>query len=100
MGMYTYLQSALGNIGRFQKGNGNVVRFIVGDIEGIKLIIRLIHGKLRTPKNIRFNQLIDFMNNKYNLSIPQSDLDMSYMLSNSWFTGFVEGEFNKRRGWK
>lgn len=90
--MYTYLQSALGNIGRFQKSNGNVVRFIIGDIEGIKLIIRLVHGKLRTPKNIRFNQLIDFMNNKYNLSIPQSDLNTSYMLSNSWFTGFVEAD--------
>ena len=60
--MYAFLQKELGHIGRFQKGTNNVLRFIISDIEGIKTIIKLVHGKLRTPKNIRFNLLIDFMN--------------------------------------
>ena len=62
IGMYAFLQAELGYIGRFQKGTNNVLRFIISDIEGIKTIIKLVHGKLRTPKNIRFNLLIDFMN--------------------------------------
>lgn len=92
IGMYTYLQSKLGNIGRFQRTGVNVLCYIIGDIEGIKLIIELVHGKFRTPKNIRLNQLIKFINEKYNINIPNSPLDESNILNNSWFTGFVEAD--------
>jgi hypothetical protein len=80
--MYLYIQNQLGGIGRFLV-TGNVLRYIIGDIEGMKLIINLIHGKLRTPKNIRFNQLIEYFNNKYKLNIPKSCLDRSNLYSNS-----------------
>ena len=51
--------------GRFHKSVGNTVRFIIGDIEGIKLFIDTIHNKLRTPnKNKSLNNLIDFINEK------------------------------------
>ena len=89
--MYLYIHNQLGNIGRFQE-TGNILRFIVSDIEGIKLIINLIHGKLRTPKNIRLNQLIEFLNNKYNLKIKESSLNRSDLYSNSWLTGFIEAD--------
>jgi hypothetical protein len=56
--MYLHIYKLLGNIGRFQV-TGNCLRYIIGDIEEIKFIINLIYGKLRTPKNIRFNQLIE-----------------------------------------
>jgi LAGLIDADG endonuclease len=52
----------------------------------------LIHGKLRTPKNIRFNELIKFLNIKYSLEIPESLLDISEFKNNSWFTGFTEAD--------
>ena len=45
-------------------------------------------------KNITFNQLINFMNDKYNLNIPESQLDSSDLNSNSWFTGFCEADAN------
>jgi LAGLIDADG endonuclease len=89
--MYLYVQNQLGGIGRFLT-SGNVLRYIIGDIEGMKLIINLIHGKLKTPKNIRFNQLIEYLNNKYNLNIQESILDRSNIYSNSWFTGFIEAD--------
>jgi hypothetical protein len=89
--MYLHVYNQLGNIGRFQL-TGNTLRFIIGDIAGIKLIINLIHGKLRTPKNIRFNQLIEFLNYKYNLKIKESLLNKSNLYSNSWFTGFIEAD--------
>lgn len=34
------------------------------------ILIELMHGKLRTPKNKRFNNLIEYMNAKYYLDTP------------------------------
>ena len=49
-----------------------------------------MHGKFRTPKNIRFNDLIKFVNAKYSLDTPESFLYNSNLVYNSWFTGFTE----------
>jgi len=92
LGFYAYIQSELGGIGRFQLSNKNTIRYIIGDIKGILLIINLINGKLRTPKNQTFNKLIDFINKKYSLNIQESILDKSNLASNSWFTGFTEAD--------
>lgn len=92
LSMYAFIQSELGNIGRFQTSGNNVIRYIIGDIKGILLFINLIHGKLRTPKNIRFNNLIKFMNAKYSLNTPESSLDNSSFVDNCWFTGFTESD--------
>jgi hypothetical protein len=86
IGMYSFIQSELGNIGRFQGASSsgeNILRYIIGDIESIILFINLVHGKLRTPKNQRFNDLINFMNNKYDLNISESLLDNSSFTDNS-----------------
>jgi len=92
IGMYSFIQSELGNIGRFQKSGENILRYIIGDKESIILFINLVHGKLRTPKNQRFNDLINFMNNKYDLNISESLLDNSSFTDNSWFSGFSEAD--------
>lgn len=92
LGMYTFLQSELGNIGRFQASSTNVIRYIIGDMKSIIYIINLIHGKLRTPKNKRFNDLIQFINAKYDLNIPESNLYNGNYLDNSWLTGFTEAD--------
>jgi LAGLIDADG endonuclease len=91
--LYAYIQFQLGGVGRFQY-NGNYIRYIIGDIKGIELIIKLLHNKFRTPKNLTFNELIKFMNKKYNLSFKESMLDKSKLLNNSWFAGFVEADGN------
>jgi len=90
--LYTYIQDKLGGIGRFQLVNNNTIRYIIGDIKGIMLIINKISNKLRTPKNITFNKLIDFMNTKYNFSFKPSTLDKSNLLDNYWFSGFTEAD--------
>ncbi len=92
LGLYAYIQSKLGGVGRFQFSGKNTVRYIIGDIKGIQLFINLIHGKLRTPKNIRFNGLIKFINIKYSLGIPESLLDTSDFSDNSWLAGFTEAD--------
>jgi len=83
LSMYAFIQSELSNIGRFQTSGNNVIRYIIGDIKGIMILINLMHGKLRTPKNKRFNSLIEFMNAKYSLDTPESLLDNSNLVNNS-----------------
>jgi hypothetical protein len=88
--LYELIQLELGGIGRLQSKDENVLRYIIGDIEGINTIIKLLHNKFRTPKIITFNKLIQFMNTKYNLNFEESLLDLSKMHSNSWFIGFTD----------
>jgi len=92
LGLYAFIQSELGNVGRFQITGNNTIRYIIGDKNSIILFINLIHGKLRTPKNKRFNDLIKFINTKYSLDISSSLLDLSKFTKNSWFTGFTEAD--------
>ena len=65
IGMFAFLQSELGGIGRFQTSGTSTLRYIIGDKDGILICIKLMHGKLRTPKNKRFNDLIKSFNLKY-----------------------------------
>lgn len=92
LGMYAFIQTELGNIGRFQASGNNVLRYIIGDMKGIIYFINLIHGKLKTAKNKRFNDLIQFINAKYSLTIPESLLDNTNYKENSWFAGFTESD--------
>lgn len=92
LALYAHIQSELGGIGRFQSSGANTIRYIIGYIKGICIIIKLIIGKFRTPKNKRFNDLINFINTKYSLKIPESLLDKSDLRDSSWFTGFTEAD--------
>ena len=92
LSLYAFIQSELSNVGCFQATGKNAIRYIIGDKKGILLFINLVHGKLRTPKNKRFNDLIEFFNTKYSLNIPESLLDNSNFPDNSWFTDFTEAD--------
>jgi hypothetical protein len=92
LGLYAFIQSELGNIGRFQLTAGNTIRYVIGDLKGIQLLINLMHGKFRTPKNQTFNNLIKIVNVKCSLNIPESLLDNSDFRNNSWLTGFTDSD--------
>jgi hypothetical protein len=83
IGLYAYIQSKLGGIGRFQLIGNNKIRYIIGDIKGIVIIINFIKNKLRTPKNSSLNKLIEFINSKYKLNISESFIDKSDLSTNS-----------------
>lgn len=92
LNLYIYIQRRLGGIGRFQLSNANTIRYIIGDVKGMVHIVNLIHGKLRTPKNLTFNNLIEFLNAKYNTNIPMSAYDESNLGDNAWLCGFSEAD--------
>lgn len=92
LGLYAFIQSELGNIGRFQTSGTNTLRYVIGDLNGIQKLIKLMQGKFRTPKNQTFNNLIKIMNDKCSLNITESLLDTSSFGDNSWLAGFTEAD--------
>jgi hypothetical protein len=80
--LYKNVQSQLNGRGRIQIV-GNIIRYIIGDREGIIFFIDLVKDKFRTPKIYSLNKLIEFMNQKYQLNLPISKLDQSNLLANS-----------------
>lgn len=53
-------------------------------------IIKLIHGKLRTPKSIELNSLIKYY--EEDCTLGASPIDKSPILNNSWLAGFIDAD--------
>lgn len=47
-------------------------------------------GYLRTPKIIKFNELISWFNNRFQYNFPIYSIDISDLKVNGWFAGFIE----------
>ena len=71
------------------------MRYIIGDVNDIVLLLTMLNNKLRTPKMKRLNVVIAFINQKYAMNLKSSNLDNSCLGSNSWFAGFTvsDGHF-------
>jgi hypothetical protein len=54
------------------------------------LLVNLINGYMRTPKIYSLHKLIDWLNNKLNISIEKKDIDNSNINHNSWLAGFID----------
>lgn len=93
------IQKILRNGSLSRKKGVNAYILTINNIEGLKLIVQLINGKLRTPKIYAFHNLIDWLNNtNLNLNLKKQELDNSSFLSNGWLSGFIEadGHFSVR----
>lgn len=64
----------------------------ISSVSGLINVIGLINGYLRTPKIARFNQLIQWVNNKTGDSIVSCPVDSSDVLSNAWLSGFIDAD--------
>jgi hypothetical protein len=61
--------------------------------EGLINFAKLINGKLRGPKYLKYCLLVKFLNNKNsNLNLIVDKLDQSYLSTNSWLAGFIEAD--------
>jgi hypothetical protein len=74
------------------KYEDNALVWIIGSREKILNFVNLINGYLRTPKIFEFNQLISFLNNKYNLNIKENISDSSKLSDNGWLSGFFDAD--------
>lgn len=72
---------------------GHVLLQILAKEEVLK-VINLINGSMRTPKIEALHRAINWINENDNNSIPLLGLDLSFIDSNSWLSGFSDADAN------
>lgn len=74
------------------KNKENAIVWIIGTHKELVNMINLLNGYLRTPKIIKFNELIVWLNVKYNYNIPIHSPDTSDLNENGWLAGFIDAD--------
>jgi len=74
------------------KNKENAIVWIIGTHKELLNIINLINGYLRTPKLTQFNDLIAWLNDRYNYSIKCHSADISDLNKNGWLAGFIDAD--------
>lgn len=79
-----------GHIRYKQKENACVL--IVSPVKGLKKIILLINGELRTPKVNQLHKIIDWINVNHSSNIIKKSVNKESNFNNSWLAGFVDAD--------
>jgi len=74
------------------KPKDNACVLIVSPVKGLKIIVDLINGELRTPKINQFFNLIDWLNNNHNSNIKKLPVNNKPLRDNSWLSGFIDAD--------
>lgn len=89
------IQSQLGYGRIFESKISNYVTISFYSKERILSIFHLINGHMRTPKQIRLVSLAHWYNNlDRSLNLVRFPVDTSSLSSNSWLSGFTDGDGN------
>ena len=70
----------------------NACVLVVSPVVGLKKIVNLINGELRTPKIHQLHSLIDWLNKNHGTQFEKLDLNKGSLENNSWFSGFVDSD--------
>lgn len=87
------LQSIFGGVFEHSKKNTYVV-LKFQSISSVYLVCRIINGYLRTPKQKKFESLLQFGNKNLRYGMKVSPIDSSDFSTNAWLTGFSEADSN------
>ena len=74
------------------KDKENAIVWIIGSHKELVTMINLLNGYLRTPKILKFNELIVWLNYKYNYNIPIHSPDTNDLNENGWLAGFIDAD--------
>lgn len=72
------------------KPKNNTCVLVVSPVVGLKKIVSLINGELRTPKIHSLYKLIDWLNKNHNTSIEKLPLKEDSLANDSWLSGFID----------
>ena len=70
----------------------NACVLVVSPVIGLKKIVHLINGELRTPKIHQLHSLIDWLNKNHNTNIIKLPLKNSSLSGDSWLSGFIDSD--------
>ena len=74
------------------KPKDNACVLVVSPVVGLKKIVNLINGELRTPKIHQLHSLIDWLNKNHSTQFVKLPLNKGSLENNSWFSGFVDSD--------
>ena len=74
------------------KNKENAIVWIVNTHKELINLISVINGYLRTPKINKFNDLINWLNDRYHYNIPIYSNDTSDLNMNAWLSGFIDAD--------
>lgn len=74
------------------KTKDNACVLVVSPVIGLKKIVYLINGELRTPKIHQLYKLIDWLNKHHNTNIDKLPLKEGYLANDSWLSGFIDSD--------
>ena len=74
------------------KKQDNACVLVVSPVIGLKKIVNLINGELRTPKIHQFYGLIDWLNQNHSTNITKLPLKENSLLEDSWLSGFIDSD--------
>jgi hypothetical protein len=72
------------------KPKQNVCILTISAVKGLKILIEVLNGELRTPKIIQLHNLIDWINKNHSSDFPKLLLKKSSLNYDSWLTGFLD----------
>ena len=74
------------------KSKDNACVLVVSPVVGLKKIVNLINGELRTPKIHQLHKLIDWLNQHHNTNINKLPLKEGPLINDSWLSGFIDSD--------
>lgn len=74
------------------KPKDNACVLVISPVVGLKKIVSLINGELRTPKIHQLHSLIDWLNKNHNTNIDKLPLKKSSLSDDSWLSGFIDSD--------
>ena len=70
----------------------NACVLVVSPVKGLKKVVYLLNGELRTPKIHQLINLIDWLNKNHNTNITKLPLKDSSLSDNGWLSGFIDSD--------
>ena len=79
-------------VGEINKGEGRFYLLQIRRKDDLKKIVKLINGKMRTPKIEALERLIKWLNKRSEEKIELKGLDRSILSNSGWFSGFSDAD--------
>lgn len=70
----------------------NACVLVVSPVIGLKKVVHLLNGELRTPKIHKLHNLIDWLNQNHSTNITKLPLKDSSLSENGWLSGFIDSD--------
>lgn len=70
----------------------NACVLVISPVIGLKKVVHLLNGELRTSKIHQFHRLIDWLNKNHNANIIKLPLKMNSIAEDAWLSGFIDSD--------